>query len=69
MDLIFKGVLHPDVLVTPNLYADNGNIASLTVSKLETSTKILNYLQSNKNTINLVINSLNIGNFHYFKVD
>jgi hypothetical protein len=54
MSLIFDGILHPNVLITPNLYADNGNIAELTVSQLDTSVKIHKYLNSDTSDVNYI---------------
>lgn len=57
--IVFNGVLGADVLVAnttiiQNLSAETGNIAELTVDRLETSTKVQNYLVSNTDDVNYI---------------
>lgn len=54
MTLKFDGVLDANVVVTPNLYADNGNIANLTVGKMNTSVKVSNYLNNIITPVNYI---------------
>lgn len=42
------------VLITPNLYADKGYIAELTVDMLDTGNKVLNYLNSDTSDVNYI---------------
>lgn len=51
LTLKFNGILDSEVIVTPNLYVDNGNIANLTVKQLDTSIKVENFLHLNKSTV------------------
>jgi len=58
--LVFDGKLSADVisaltvLITPNLYAEKATISELTVDRLDTSTKVQNYLYSDNSDVNYI---------------